>query len=336
MTQYSLDSISALRRLGENRFQSINLPFWMANSSSKMAYGGCAMVLSINAAAQTVPAGHDKHIYSVLGTFLGPTRTEVPIELHVQEVRETRTFSTRFVVASQQGRSCLSVTVDFIQAPSPSAKALLPDFSLDAPQLTHYSKTQPERERISGLIQQGSLPKGFDKVHFKTFAPMDGVAPDTRTVPESVLAQTLSGYITDVKTTQDDLKLVDRRSYWWQRTPSNLSLGAHGEVLYAPTMSTATAMLYCFVLDGASSFVAPVHSRVRLDTISAASSLDFAYRIHGAPIEPGKWYAKEIAVQVGACERTYIEARLWEEDTGRLAATLTEATILRAKQPARL
>lgn len=332
MAEISLDSISALRRTGDDRFVSVNKPFWMANSSKTMAYGGCAMVLAINAAAQTVD-DRFKNIYSVLGSFLGPTMTDKPVELHVQSLRETRTFSTRFVVASQDGRACLSATVDYIIDSSPEAAKVVPDFSSEAPRVTHPSALLPERESITRRVEEGRLSAGLAKAFFSTFSPILQLVPASRAAPEGMFAQTLNSLDSKAATTQDGLKLSDRRSYLWYTAPPSMTTGARGDVLYAPTQATATAMLYCFLLDGASGFTALGHSKQPLQAASAASSLDFAYRIHGPPLEAAKWYLKELGAEVAASERTYVEAKLWEEGTGRLAATLTEATVLRAAKP---
>lgn len=331
MASFTLHSISALRRSGEDRFVSVNKPFWMANSSKTMAYGGCAMVLAINAAAQTVPDTQHKHVYSVLGTFLGPTTTDRPVELHVQRIRETRTFSTRFVVARQGGRACLSATVDFILESDPKAIKVVPDHCPVAPVVTQPSALLPDRESVARKVENGKLSASLAKAFLSTFHPILTLVPASRSAPEGIMEQTLNSLNWKVTTTQEALPLHERRSYCWYNAPSaDLRVGAYQDELYAPTQAIATAMLYCFLMDGASGFAAIVHSKQPLNAASAASSLDFAYRIHGEPLEAGQWYLKDLSCDVAAAERTYIQSNLWQEGTGKLVATLTEATVLRA------
>ncbi|MFT4824760.1 MAG: acyl-CoA thioesterase-2 [Halioglobus sp.] len=78
-------------------------------------YGGQVLAQCISAAAATVVTGrevHSQHAY-----FLRPGNPKVPIALQVEVVRDGMSFSSRRVVASQNGKTILVSTLSF-QDPS--------------------------------------------------------------------------------------------------------------------------------------------------------------------------------------------------------------------------
>ena len=68
---------------------------------------GCVLALAVNAAHLNLPQSPAAPlaIYSMLGHFLGPNKTDRHVKLVVEDVRTTRTFATRRVVVSQIGRA---------------------------------------------------------------------------------------------------------------------------------------------------------------------------------------------------------------------------------------
>jgi len=98
-------------------------------------FGGMVAAQSIVAAGRTV---EDRCLHSLHGYFLRPGRHGVPIHFSVDRIREGRTFSTRSVVARQEGDAIFNLSADFTrseegiahQDPMPDAPepATLPDW----------------------------------------------------------------------------------------------------------------------------------------------------------------------------------------------------------------
>jgi acyl-CoA thioesterase-2 len=74
-------------------------------------FGGQVAAQSLRAAAATVPAGHLPHSYHLY--FMRPGRIAEPVLLYVSRVRDGRSFSTRNVVAQQDGEAILTMSASF-------------------------------------------------------------------------------------------------------------------------------------------------------------------------------------------------------------------------------
>lgn len=106
---------NSVERLTENEFISRFNPVQMGNTAD-IAYGGCAVGVGVQAAYQTVKPGF--HVYSVMGHYLGPAMADRKIICKVSRLRDTRTFATRFIEASQKLddgsiRTCVAFLADF-------------------------------------------------------------------------------------------------------------------------------------------------------------------------------------------------------------------------------
>ena len=98
-------------------------------------FGGMVAAQSTVAAGRTV---EERSLHSLHGYFLRPGRHDVPIHFSVDRIREGRTFSTRSVVARQEGEAIFNLSADFTrpeegishQDPMPDAPepAELPDW----------------------------------------------------------------------------------------------------------------------------------------------------------------------------------------------------------------
>lgn len=73
-------------------------------------FGGMVAAQSIVAAGRTV---QHRSLHSLHGYFLRPGRHGVPIHFSVDRIREGRTFSTRSVVARQDGEAIFNLSADF-------------------------------------------------------------------------------------------------------------------------------------------------------------------------------------------------------------------------------
>lgn len=94
-----LDTLGADRFLGQSH-----------NMGSPRIFGGQVVGQSLVAAARTVEA---RQPYSLHAVFLEPGDLALPVDYDVERVRDGGSFSTRRVVASQQGRCIFMVTASF-------------------------------------------------------------------------------------------------------------------------------------------------------------------------------------------------------------------------------
>jgi acyl-CoA thioesterase II len=106
----------AVDEISTGQYVSRLPPEKMANVTN-IAYGGCTLGVAIAAACQTVKPGY--HLYTAMGNYLGSALTDRKLFIHVQSVRDTRTFATRQVPVSQkrdghqERRPCLTALIDF-------------------------------------------------------------------------------------------------------------------------------------------------------------------------------------------------------------------------------
>ena len=123
-----------LRRLNLTQHDD-NLFVGLPGKGEGALFGGMVAAQSTVAAGRTVT---DRALHSLHGYFLRPGRHGVPIHFSVDRIREGRTFSTRSVVARQEGEAIFNLSADFTRpedgiahqdpmpaAPDPSA---LPDW----------------------------------------------------------------------------------------------------------------------------------------------------------------------------------------------------------------
>ena len=74
-------------------------------------YGGQVLGQALSAAIQTVPA--DRHAHSLHGYFLRPGAVDKPIVYEVDRIRDGGSFTTRRVVAVQNGKAIFSLGASF-------------------------------------------------------------------------------------------------------------------------------------------------------------------------------------------------------------------------------
>ena len=74
-------------------------------------YGGQVLGQSLSAAVQTVPS--DRHVHSLHGYFLRPGAVDRPIVYEVDRSRDGGTFTTRRVVAIQNGEPIFTLAASF-------------------------------------------------------------------------------------------------------------------------------------------------------------------------------------------------------------------------------
>ncbi|MDO5494854.1 MAG: acyl-CoA thioesterase II [bacterium] len=94
--------------VGEGRFVASSLP-----GPSNRVYGGQVMAQCLVAASRTLPSGAERPPHSLHGYFLRMGRLGVPIELEVENLHDGGSFSTRRVLATQEGRAIMTFMASF-------------------------------------------------------------------------------------------------------------------------------------------------------------------------------------------------------------------------------
>ncbi len=142
-------------------------------------FGGQAIAQALGAARRTVD--DDREAHSLHAYFLRPGNDDLPIEYRVKRDLDGRSFSNRRVVASQEGKPILNLTVSFqipVDGPShtspqmpevPGPEDLVPDSEVQR----QIAKSLPE----GPLRQLAERPSPID---FRSVEPRDWWNPEKR------------------------------------------------------------------------------------------------------------------------------------------------------------
>lgn len=103
----TLASLLDLERLDRDLFRGLS-PKYLNRPN---LFGGQVAAQSLRAAATTAPPGHLPHSYHLY--FMRPGRMEEPVLFYVSRVRDGRSFTTRNVVAQQDGEAILTMSASF-------------------------------------------------------------------------------------------------------------------------------------------------------------------------------------------------------------------------------
>lgn len=134
-----------------------------ASRARPALFGGQVAAQALRAAANTVPEGRLPN--SLHGYFLRPGRSDRPVILHVARDRDGGSFSSRHVVARQEGQVIFSMTSSF-QTPaegadwsSPTEPAAGPDGIEDAAGFARFASTM-EVKALPPLVayEEGEWP----------------------------------------------------------------------------------------------------------------------------------------------------------------------------------
>jgi acyl-CoA thioesterase II len=101
-----LVQLLTLERIEENLFRGASQdPGWGT------IYGGQVLGQALSAAVQTVPA--DRHVHSLHAYFLRPGDVSRPVVYDVDRIRNGKSFTTRRVVAIQNGQPIFNMSASF-------------------------------------------------------------------------------------------------------------------------------------------------------------------------------------------------------------------------------
>ena len=148
-----LIDLITLEKKGENTFQGQNF-----QTSWGRVFGGQVLAQSLHAAYQTVPEerfAHSLHGYFILGGNL-----DLPITYEVDIIRDGKSFTTRRVVAFQEGRAIFNMSASFqLEQNGVDHQFSMPNYI-------------PPEKLLSDLEQlevQNTDPKAYDR--FKKIKP---------------------------------------------------------------------------------------------------------------------------------------------------------------------
>ena len=150
--QELIDLISLEKKV-ENTFEGQNF-----QTSWGRVFGGQVLAQSLNAAYQTVPA--DRFAHSLHGYFILGGNLDLPITYEVDIIRNGKSFTTRRVVAFQEGRAIFNMSASFqLEQNGVAHQFSMPNFI-------------PPEKLLSDLEQlevQNTDPKAYDR--FKKIKP---------------------------------------------------------------------------------------------------------------------------------------------------------------------
>lgn len=189
--QELIDLIS-LEKKGENTFEGKNF-----QTSWGRVFGGQVLAQSLNAAYQTVPA--DRFAHSLHGYFILGGNLDLPITYEVDIIRNGKSFTTRRVVAFQEGRAIFNMSASFqLQQNGVDHQFAKPNFI-------------PPEKLLSDLEQlevQNIDPKAYER--FKKIKP-----------------QVIEFRPVEKLTLKDDIDAPAESNYWFrskEATPFGLAL----------------------------------------------------------------------------------------------------------------
>ena len=232
-------------QIGEHSFLAQN-----THPQAERLYGGQVLAQALRAAAKTVP--DDRQLHSQHAYFLRPGSSEFPVELEVEVARDGGSFSSRRVVASQQGRIILVSSLSF-QIPEEGD-----ELEFEMPMVAGPDGIESERERsiaedlmwpefqiIDGLDLDVRILEPVDWVNprpregilhawMKTTAPV----PNESGVHESLLAYMSDAFLVDVAL------MPNGRSFYQGMQTASLD---HALWLHAPFRAHEWLLLECDV-----------------------------------------------------------------------------------------
>ncbi|KAG2216765.1 hypothetical protein INT45_005879 [Circinella minor] len=137
---------------------------------SRGAFGGQLIAQALRAAWNTVP--EEFHAHSLHNYFLVPGRSDVPAIYKVRRVRDGRSFATRVVTCTQQGKVVIICTCSFTKIDS-MGEAL----HHQTPMPTHIPRPEElpnNNDRMKLLVSDPRVPDEYRK-RFENY--MDAVTP---------------------------------------------------------------------------------------------------------------------------------------------------------------
>jgi acyl-CoA thioesterase-2 len=161
-----------LERLELNLFRGQN-----RDIGSGRLFGGQVLAQSLVAAARTVEEGRTAH--SLHGYFMLAGDLDIPVVYQVDRIRDGKSFTTRRVLAIQEGREIFTMTASFHVA-EPGIEHAAPMPRVPAPE-----ELPRELDLVRAMADR--IPEPLRDIYtqdrpidFRTVAPVDPFAPEVR------------------------------------------------------------------------------------------------------------------------------------------------------------
>jgi acyl-CoA thioesterase-2 len=250
-------------------------------------FGGQVAGQALVAAGRTTDG--QRPVHSLHAYFLRPGRPGVPILYQVERVRDGRSFSTRRVVAIQQGRTIFNLTASFHQ-PEPGFEQQLPMPEVAAPE-TLPNLADEVRAHL------GTLPETLERM--------------ARRQPFDIR------YAEPLRWTHTDIEGLEPRSAVWMR-----AVGPLGDdpLVHTCAVTYASDMT---LLDAVRVPIEPLWGPRGFDM----ASLDHAMWFH-RPFRADEWflYQQESPIATGA--RGLARGQIYDRD-GRLLVSVMQEGLFR-------
>ncbi|PRQ03869.1 Acyl-CoA thioesterase 2 [Enhygromyxa salina] len=255
-------------------------------------YGGQVLGQALSAAVQTVP--EERAVHSLHGYFLRPGAVDRPIVYEVDRIRDGRSFTTRRVVAIQNGRAIFNLAASF---------------QVDEPGFAHQD-AMPEAPAPEGVPTEQELARAYaDKL------------------PEFIRAQALGQRPFEIRPIEDPSDPFEpepreaQRMFWLKATgtlPDDPAL--HRYLLaYASDFSfLTTAML--------------PHGVSWLSPGMQVASVDHAMWFH-EDVRVDEWLLHVVDSPKAHGARGLVRGRVFTHD-GRLVASTVQEGLIRRRDPA--
>ncbi|KAI9245522.1 thioesterase-like superfamily-domain-containing protein [Phascolomyces articulosus] len=134
--------------------------------SSRGAYGGQLVAQALRAAWHTVP--EEFHVHSLHNYFLVPGRSDVPAIYQVKRVRDGRSFVTRVVTCTQQGKTVIVCICSFTPFNNVGEESM----NHQTPMPSNIPKPEDlptDKERMEKLSIHPSIPEKHRK-HLEAYS----------------------------------------------------------------------------------------------------------------------------------------------------------------------
>ncbi|MFI1952364.1 acyl-CoA thioesterase II [Streptomyces xinghaiensis] len=258
--------------------------------SLQRVFGGQVAGQALVAAGRTTEG--DRPVHSLHAYFLRPGRPGVPIVYQVERVRDGRSFTTRRVVAVQQGRTIFHLTASF-HRPEPGIEQQLPMPEVPAPE---------ELPRLTDEIRRhlGHLPEALERM--------------ARRQPFDIR------YVERLRWSTGDLTGAEPRSAVWMRADGPLG---DDPLTHTCALAYASDMT---LLDAVRVPIEPLWGSRGFDI----ASLDHAMWFH-RPFRTDEWFLYQQESPIATGGRGLARGQIFDRE-GRLLVSVMQEGLFRPKE----
>lgn len=271
-----------LEQIEENIFRGRS-----PNEQLQRVFGGQVAGQALVAAGRTTDGRRPVH--SLHAYFLRPGRPGVPIVYQVERVRDGRSFTTRRVVAIQQGRTIFNLTASFHE-PEPGFEQQLPMPHVPAPE-TLPKLADELREHL------GVLPEALERM--------------ARRQPFDIR------YVERLRWSPEEVSAAEPRTAVWMR-----AVGPLGDdpLVHTCALAYASDMM---LLDAVRVPLEPLWGPRGYDM----ASLDHAMWFH-RPFRTDEWFLYELESPIATGARGLARGQIYDQE-GRLLVSVMQEGLFR-------